>query len=153
MDGMDQPAVVFAAVFAALYAAHQVADHWTSTEHQATHKGLPGWAGRRACAAHVATYVLFSAAVLAATAWRLGLHLDVVRVCIALAVSALTHYWADRRTTLARLCERLGKGTFYRVGQPRPGTDDQPHLGTGAYVLDQSWHILWGVLIAALIIA
>ena len=69
-----------------------------------------------------------------------------------LAVNAGTHYWADRRFTLAALCERTGKGAFYRMGAPRPGHDDQLHLGTGAYVLDQSWHIFW-MFAAALIIA
>lgn len=47
---------VFAAVFVALYAAHQVADHWVQTQHQAETKGLAGWRGRIACAAHVTTY-------------------------------------------------------------------------------------------------
>lgn len=46
----------FAAVFVALYAAHQVGDHWIQTQHQADCKGQPGWAGRWACLAHVATY-------------------------------------------------------------------------------------------------
>jgi hypothetical protein len=31
--------------------------------------------------------------------------------------------------------------------------DDNPTLGTGAWALDQSWHIFWGVFVAALIIA
>jgi hypothetical protein len=43
-------------VFAALYAAHLVADHWVQTQRQAVTKGLPGWPGRIGCAAHVATY-------------------------------------------------------------------------------------------------
>jgi hypothetical protein len=58
-------------------------------------------------------------------------------------VSAVTHYWADRRTTLARLADALGKGGYYRLGAPRPGRDDNLSLGTGAYALDQSWHWLW----------
>jgi hypothetical protein len=36
------------------------------------------------------------------------------------------------------------------MGIPRPGTDDAAHLGTGAYALDQSWHVGW-LFIAALI--
>jgi hypothetical protein len=42
--------------FAALFVAHQVADHWIQTQHQADTKGCPGWPGRIACAAHVASY-------------------------------------------------------------------------------------------------
>ncbi len=38
------------------------------------------------------------------------------------------------------------------MGQPREGHDDAPHLGTGAYVLDQSFHHLF-LFVAALLIA
>jgi hypothetical protein len=51
-------AAVFAACFAALYTAHQVADHWLQTPAQAAGKGGPGWTGRLACARHVATLTL-----------------------------------------------------------------------------------------------
>jgi hypothetical protein len=80
----------------------------------------------------------------------LNLHLHPVALVAALLVDAVSHYWADRRVTLARLAERIGKGEFYRLGAPREGHDDAPHLGTGAYALDQSWHIAW-LFIAALI--
>lgn len=126
---MTSSAVTFAALLPALLVAHNVADHWVQTSHQAGAKGQPGWPGRWACAAHVATY------------------------------TAVTHYWADRRFTLARLCDRLGKGEFYNLGKPRDRTVtagfvsieggmartpiDIPTLGTGAYALDQSWHWAW----------
>src|SRR5690242_21078110 len=42
--------------FAALYAAHQVGDHWVQTQDQADRKGRPGAEGRITCAAHVMTY-------------------------------------------------------------------------------------------------
>jgi hypothetical protein len=32
-------------------------------------------------------------------------------------------------------------------------TTDNPQLATGAWALDQSWHIFWGVFVAALVIA
>ena len=159
------PALTFAVVFAALYAAHQVGDHWLSSERGALHKGLRRrdalaaglhpHTGPRACATHVATYTATGAVFLAFTAWRTGLHLDLARTLVALGVSALTHYWTDRRYTLAWLCDRLaflGKDSFYRLGAPRPGHDDNPTLGTGAYALDQSFHVLW-LFIAALIAA
>jgi hypothetical protein len=76
-----------------------------------------------------------------------------IRAAAGLAVSAGSHYWADRRSTLAALAELVpGKGSFYRLGTPRPGRDDNPTLGTGAYALDQAWHTGW-LLIAALVIA
>jgi Protein of unknown function (DUF3307) len=146
------PAVLFSLAFAVLYAAHMVADHWTQTHHQALAKARPGWAGRWACAAHVTTYTLTAAAVLAAAAWRTNAPLNLGRCAVALVVSAVSHYWADRRTGLERLAHLLGKQGFFDLGAPRPGHDDNPTLGTGAYALDQSWHIAW-LFISALIIA
>ncbi|MET8049808.1 transcriptional regulator [Streptosporangium sp. NPDC005286] len=145
-------AATFAAVFAALFAAHSVGDHWVQTHGQACAKGAPTVAGRLACIRHVATLTLTKTAALAALALVTGLTLHPLAFLAGLGVDALSHYWADRRVTLARLAEALGKGDFYRLGAPRPGTTDAPHLGTGAYALDQSWHIGW-LFVAALIIA
>src|SRR5690606_1635140 len=58
LPAATSPAAAFAAVAVALFVAHQVADHWAQSSHQAGHKGRPGWEGRRACAAHVASYTL-----------------------------------------------------------------------------------------------
>ncbi|MFI6887983.1 DUF3307 domain-containing protein [Streptosporangium canum] len=143
---------VFAAVFVALFAAHSVGDHWVQTHHQACAKGASTAAGRLACLWHVATLTATKTAALTALALVTGLTLHPIALLAGLAVDALSHYWADRRVTLARLAEALGKGDFYRLGAPRPGTADAPHLGTGAYALDQSWHIGF-LFIAALIIA
>ncbi|MEU9149379.1 transcriptional regulator [Streptomyces sp. NPDC048417] len=145
-------AATFAAVFIALYVAHSVGDHWVQTSHQSATKGRPGWVGRLADARHVATLTLTKLAVLIPAAALLGLHLSVPAVVAGLAVDAASHWWADRRTTLARLAALLGKGEFYRLGAPRAGRDDNPHIGTGAYALDQSFHHLW-LLVAALIVA
>jgi hypothetical protein len=141
---------VFAAVFVALYAAHQVADHWIQTQHQADHKGDPGVRGWLANLAHVASYTATAALALLAASWRLDLDLDPTRVAIALTVSAVTHAWADRRHTLRWLADLTGSGPFYRLGAPRAGRDDNPSIGTGSYALDQSWHVLW-LFVAALI--
>lgn len=64
-------------------------------------------------------------------------------------VSAVTHYVAARRRPLAALAARLGKARFWALGAPRPGHSDNPSLGTGAYVLDQSWHHGWLLIAAA----
>ncbi|MFK0281932.1 DUF3307 domain-containing protein [Streptomyces sp. NPDC090499] len=145
-------AATFAAVFIALYVAHSVGDHWVQTSHQSAQKSRPGWVGRLTDARHVATLTLTKVAVLIPAAVLLGLHLSAVGVVAGLAVDAASHWWADRRTTLARLAALLGKGEFYRLGAPRAGRDDNPHIGTGAYALDQSFHHLW-LLVAALIVA
>lgn len=145
-------AATFAAVFIALYVAHSVGDHWVQTSQQSAHKGRPGWVGRLADARHVATLTLTKLAVLIPAAALLDLRLSVPGVVVGLVVDAVTHWWADRRTTLAWLAKVTGKGEFYRLGAPRAGRDDNPHIGTGAYALDQSFHHLW-LLVAALIIA
>ncbi|SDP46070.1 Protein of unknown function [Streptomyces sp. cf386] len=145
-------AATFAAVFIALYVAHSVGDHWVQTSHQSAHKGRPGWVGRLADARHVATLTLTKVAVLIPAAALLDLHLSALGILAGLGIDAVTHWWADRRTTLAWLARVTGKGEFYRLGAPRAGRDDNPHIGTGAYALDQSFHHLW-LLVAALVIA
>ncbi|KOT90903.1 hypothetical protein ADK70_17335 [Streptomyces rimosus subsp. pseudoverticillatus] len=135
-----------------MYVAHSVGDHWVQTSHQSAHKGRPGWAGRLADTRHVATLTLTKLAVLAPAAALLGLHLSTLGLVAGLAVDAASHWWADRRSTLAWLARVMGKGEFYRLGVPRAGRDDNPHIGTGAYALDQSFHHLW-LLVASLIIA
>lgn len=139
---MSSPAA-FAAVSAALYAAHMVGDHWVQTHRDACAKAKPGREGRIACARHVLTLTATKAAFLLLVQLVTGLHLTLAVVYLGLAVDAASHYWADRRITLQRLAERLGKQEFYRLGAG--------HLGSGAHALDQSWHIGW-LFITALII-
>ena len=145
-------AATFAAVFAALYVAHQVADHWVQTQHQADTKGHPGWAGRAACAAHVATYTLTAVVALGLLAAGTGLRFDLFHVAVGLLISAVSHYVADRRTPLRKLAELSRSARFYALGTPRTGRDDNPSLGTGAYALDQSFHLFF-LFAAALFIA
>lgn len=148
-------AATFAALFIALYAAHHLGDIWLQTRAQACDKHRRDWAGRLADARHVT--VLAGCKLTAVTlAWAvLGLTIHPGWLASALAVDAASHYWADRRFTLARLCDRMpavfGKSDFYRLGMPRPGRDDNPSMGTGAYELDQAWHVVW--LFAAALIA
>lgn len=117
-------AATFAAVLSGLLVAHNVADHWVQTGHQAGTKGRAGWPGRRACAAHVATYTATTAGAVAGLDRALGLGITPRALLAGQVISALTHYWADRRTPLEGLTRcwplsRAGKNAFYRVGQPR----------------------------------
>lgn len=155
--------------------AHNVADHWVQTGWEAANKGRKDATGRAACLSHVVTYTFTLAAV--ACALILIFHLPITwRGLIAgLAISAVTHYWADRRFTLEKLTQLLGKHDFYKLGQPRdvkayqytrksgdtgpslairpsevavdPIPWDNPSLGTGAYALDQAWH--WFFILVA----
>ncbi|SPT59252.1 DUF3307 domain-containing protein [Actinomadura madurae] len=144
--------IVFPAVFAALYAAHEVGDHWLQTHGQACGKGAPGWPGRILCARHVATLTAVKAVAVTVVALVLALPVNPYAVAAALAVDAVSHYWADRRSTLLALADRLGrrlvpgKGEFARLGDGAAAP-----TGTGAYALDQSWHIGW--LLAAALLA
>ncbi|MBL6277851.1 DUF3307 domain-containing protein [Micromonospora fiedleri] len=138
-DPTDPRAAVFAAVFVALYAAHQVGDHWCQTQGQATVKAWPGSAGMWACIGHILTYGATQLAALGALALVAGLRVSPVALAVGMAVNLVSHYIADRRTPLRWLADRLGK--------------DQGWLdnGGGMYALDQSWH--YGFLfITALII-
>jgi hypothetical protein len=163
---------MFAAAGVALYVGHHVGDYWVQTDDQAQHKGDAGRGGHLACLAHVATYVATQCVVLVGALLALGVHNTTGRfwagVLGALAVSGVTHYAADRREHGAMfwLARKLpGKARFLALGVPheRPvtGVDGQvighapgtPSLGTGAWALDQSWHLFWGVYIPALIVA
>ncbi|GHE34159.1 transcriptional regulator [Streptomyces capitiformicae] len=130
-------AIRFAAAYALLRMAADVGDHWIQSHHQALTKGQhdenegqSSRAGRIACTAHVATYTATQAAVLLTGSRVLGLRLKPSRVIAALALSAGTHWWADRRIHLKALAEAIGKEEYYALGGP---------LG-GNYALDQSFH-------------
>lgn len=138
---------VFAALFAALYAAHEVGDHWVQTHHQARGKGEPTWRGRWLCAAHVASLTATKATTVAVVAVVTGLSLSLWAVAAGLLLDAATHYVIDRRAPLQALARRLGKGDFAALGDPSAAP-----TGTGAYALDQSWHIGW-LLVAALVMS
>ncbi|SES20834.1 DUF3307 domain-containing protein [Actinokineospora terrae] len=145
-------AEVFAAVLPGLLVAHNVADHWVQTDHQAAHKGRRDTTGRLACVSHVASYTVVTAVTVGVLWWLLDLRIGLVGFVAGQVVSAVTHYWADRRFTLAWLARLTGHARFAALGVPRAGRDDNPSLGTGAYALDQSWHWAW-LLVAALVTA
>lgn len=146
--------LTFAVLAPTLYAAHHVGDYWVQTHHQALTKGKPRREGQLACLRHVATYTA-TTALFTVLVWTLfGLDVTWYGFVAGQLVSAVTHYFADRRTPLLKLAALLdratGKLTFAALGTPRAGRDDNPTLGTGAAALDQSWHWLW--LFAAAVI-
>ncbi|MFD5588777.1 transcriptional regulator [Streptomyces sp. NPDC127063] len=156
---MTETAATFAAVFIALYVAHSVGDHWVQSSCQAEDKGLPGWRGRLACGRHILGLTLTKALLLAPVLLVLNLPVTAPGLLLGLGIDAGTHYWADRRTTLKWLADRCRKTEFYSLGTPthakHPVTakgEYAPTIGTGAYALDQSWHVLW-LFVAALLIA
>lgn len=139
--------LTFAATLPTLYAAHSVGDHWLQRTAEALGKGGKGWRGRLLCAKHVAILTAAKLVALVTTAAFVGLPLSPVAVAAGLTIDAASHYWADRRTTLAALARATGNGELYDLGDVLAAP-----TGTGAYALDQSWHIAW-LWVAALVIA
>ncbi|GAA3222735.1 transcriptional regulator [Actinocorallia longicatena] len=140
---------VFATCFAALYAAHHVGDHWLQTHHQAITKGRTDRDGALACLRHVLTLTALKGAALALAIAVTGIRFPLygLFLAVALLIDAASHAWADRRITLLALADRIGKGEFARLGDVMAAP-----AGTGAYALDQSWHIGW-LFLTALIAA
>jgi hypothetical protein len=140
-------AAQFAAVYAALTASHEVADYWVQQDADAVAKGRPGPEGRAACARHVASYTATQAVALWAADRRLGLGLDWRRTVAGLAVSAVTHYAADRSggrwledgpsTRMVRFARRAGHA---------PWLAKDPGAGP---LMDQAWHKGWIAIAAA----
>lgn len=149
---MDIRGTVFAVTAAALYAAHGVGDHWIQTDHQAGRKGDPGVAGALACAGHVAGYTAATTAAVVAVTRATGTRVPLRALLAGQMVIAASHYVMDRRPWGRAIMRRAGKGRFAELGTPREGRDDNPTLGTGAYALDQSWHLGWAA-VAALVTA
>lgn len=119
--------LTFAAVLPTLLVAHQVADHWIQSDHQAQHKGLPGWPGRLACARHVVSYTATTAFMVAVVWVLFSLPITPLGFALGQVVSATTHYIADRRAPIERLVNTklmklAGKDSFYRLGAPREVT-------------------------------
>jgi hypothetical protein len=143
---MSALAGTFAATAVALYVGHHVGDYWIQTDHQAKHKGEPGRAGHNACQRHVITYALTQVACLLLAAWLLDLQLSAWGTGAAMFVSVVTHYQADRREhgLMFWLIKKMpGKSAFLAYGGQ--------HGFGGAWALDQSWHLFWGVFVAALL--
>jgi hypothetical protein len=135
----------FAGYALALYAAHHVGDYWVQTHSQSMLKGTAGAVGRGACRRHVASYLLTQALFLTAVCLVTGAEISPLGEVLALAVSGLTHYAADRREH--GIMFKLARWMPWKAGFVDFGTG----LATGAWALDQSWHIFWGVFVAGLL--
>lgn len=147
---MTSKAAQFAAMYAVLTASHEVADYWVQVDADAVAKGRPGREGAATCAKHVASYTITQALALVAADRGLGLGLGWRRITAALAVSATTHYIADRSggrwredgpsTRLVRFARRSGHAGWL---------ERDPGAGP---LLDQAWHRGW-IAIAAVVAA
>lgn len=137
-----EAALTFAVVMPSLLPAHAVGDRWLQTNRQVKNKGLPGWPGRRACASHVASYTA-ATSVAVIIVWAVfGLAITPLGFVAGQLISAVTHYWADRRFTLRDFIHNVAtwKKAYY------------DNVEGGAEHLDQSWHLVW-LFVAALFTA
>jgi len=123
---------ILAAVFAALYAGHQIGDHIVQTDEIAAHKAEDGWVGARAMAGHLLGYGVCQVVALGALA---VLHpLPFWPVVAALVVSLGTHGFIDRRWPVRWLLEHTGSRVFAGRGPWAVGLN-------GMYLADQSLHV------------
>lgn len=144
-------AVRAAVAYGALTAAHEVGDYLIQRDTEATKKGHPGPQGVAACIRHVTSYTATQALALWAADRYLGLGLDRRRALAGLALSAVTHYAADRcaghwtetgpdAPLLVRAAHAAGK-TSWLTRDPQAGP-----------LIDQAWHKGW-VAVAAVVAA
>jgi hypothetical protein len=136
----------FAAVYAILTASHEVADHWVQVDAQDARKGQRDAEGRRACASHVATYAATQALSLAAASRVIGLRAGWRRMAAGLAVSAVTHYIADRQGGHWQDAEPSGIVRLAAVTGHAGWLARDPRAG---YLMDQAWHKGWIAVAAA----
>lgn len=143
--------------FVSLIGVHGIGDHWIQTSAQACKKALdkePMFVALRHCAGHVASYTAAGAIAFLTLALWFGVPLSPGWVVAGLTFNAITHFIADLRTPLRWIADRTGLGGYVRHAQVRRGggvvEDTGP--GTALFHLDQSWHIFW-LLISAAIIA
>ncbi len=134
---MTTTATRFAVLSAVRAAAHQLADYWVQTDHQAATKGNDGTDGAAACAAHVLSYSLVSAGAVLLAGKVFQLDLSARGVILGELVSAVTHYAADRREhgLMFPIARKTGKAGFMERG--------------GAPLLDQAWHHVANTLASA----
>lgn len=144
---MTNRAAQFAAVYAALTASHEVADHWVQRDSEAVAKGKPGEEGVRACVSHVATYTATQAAAVYAVQRATGMRLSWRRAALGLAVSAVTHYVADRQGGHWRDPEPRGVVRLAAVTGHAGWLSRDPGAG---YLMDQAWHKGWIAVAAAI---
>lgn len=148
---------IFSGFAIALYVGHHIGDYWVQRDEDAACKGKAGREGVLACLNHVISYLVTQAACVLLVSLATGEFVSPWLYTAALLVSGVFHYLADRREhgIMFRLARKIpGKAKFLVLGVPRGGHyDDNPSLGTGAWALDQSWHIATSVFLPALTVA
>lgn len=142
------PGIKATAAYAALLAGHDIGDYFIQRDTDAKAKGKAGPEGAAACARHVASYTTVQALALYGANRYLRLGIGWRRAAAGLALSAGTHYLADRcaghwadtgpaAPILVRALHAAGKQEWL--------TRD-PSAGP---LVDQAWHRAWIAVAAA----
>jgi hypothetical protein len=138
-----ESAVMFGVAGIVMHFAHQFADHVVGqNDHEAQNKAAPGRAGWSALLMHVWKYHIVMFGMLLATSVALNLPVTLLGFLSAIAFSAVTHAFLDRRWPVTWLLNNIGSPQFAKMTQPLHG----------GYLADQGLHYfcLW---IAALLFA
>lgn len=132
-------------------AMHGAADQFLQRNADAIGKAQPGWAGRRHCASHVATYSAGQLAAAIVMTRALGYRLPITALAAGTAVNATTHYVIDRRVPLKRFLVAIGKSKYleHTTVQRRQAPDGTPVVeesgpGSALFECDQAAHRLIG---------
>ncbi|MFJ8628902.1 DUF3307 domain-containing protein [Kitasatospora sp. NPDC093550] len=131
--------VAFPAIFVLLYAAHLASDYPLQTDHQAAHKAGSGRTGWAANVAHAVTHVTVSLVLLMVGEWVLDLHISAAAAVVGPLWIGISHSVIDRRWPVARWMSWARQAGFAQHG--------------GAAHVDQTFHVVLGLLPAALILA
>lgn len=144
----------FGALLAALWAAHDLADHVVQTDHQAANKAS-SW---RAMSGHVGSYTAVQLLALAALRGLADVRPSWRRTLVGVALSASTHALLDRRWPVAAILratsspgfatstivrvewEANGHGLPHSAGIPRNVPATGPLPLHGPYLADQAFH-------------
>lgn len=144
---MTATAARLGASYAALMAAHDLGDHIVQTDHQAATKAT-SWAGM---AGHVGSYTALQLAALVGLRALAGVRPSWRRTAVAVAWSAGTHAFLDRRWPVKRILELTGSPSFARSTViDASAVSDLGFLPLplhGPYLADQALH--HGVLLVA----
>lgn len=143
--------------FCLLYAGHRVGDTWAQRGIDAVRKQETGFQGGVHCLVHVLMLTATKAAFLVPGLLILGAGglVSWGGVALALTLAGVLHYLVDRGRPLYVMARATGQIEFIeRVSVVRTpgGPADTRGPGTGAFELDQAWHVAC-LVPAALIIA
>lgn len=152
----------FGAVLAALWSAHDLADHVVQTDHQAANKARD-FEWKAPMAGHVGGYTAVQLGALLALRALAGVRPTWGRTAAGVAFSALSHALLDRRWPVVRILELTGSPGFARSNRvphhqhdwtvgDEVGPDRMPPLPLhGPYLADQALHHACLAAAAALI--